>query len=115
MSAARGKISSRSTRTPSAVSSSAPLEERITGSATTRSGVNFASASPTVRARASLPSMPSFTARGTMSEKAASSWAASTSGGQGHTPVTPRVFWAVRAVTAAMPYTPWAASVFRSA
>ena len=47
--------------------------------------------------------MPTFTASRRMSLVTASSWAVTNSGGVTSTPVTPVVFWAVRATITLMP------------
>ena len=62
-----------------------------------------------------LETMPIFTASGRMSVNTASSWAATNSGVASSTPVTPRVFWAVRAVMTLMAYILWAVMVLMSA
>ena len=59
--------------------------------------------------------MPVFTASGKMSVNTQSSWLARNSGVDSSTPATPVVFWAVRAVTALMAYTPLAVMVLMSA
>ena len=59
--------------------------------------------------------MPTFTAHGGMSVKTASSSAARNSGVASSMAMTPIVFCAVSAVTALMPYTPFARNVLRSA
>ena len=79
----------------------------ITGSTTMgRSGVvarRAASPSRTVVASSADASMPTFTASRRMSLVTASSWAVTNSGGVASTPVTPVVFWAVRATITLMP------------
>ena len=60
-------------------------------------------------------SMPVFTAATAMSATTASICARTILADAVSTAMTPRVFWAVRAVRALVPYTPSAANVFRSA
>ena len=64
---------------------------------------------------ADVASMPVFTASSPMSVATASIWAATVSGGRVCTPVTPREFCTVTAVTAMHPCTPQAVSARRSA
>ena len=67
--------------------------------------------------RISAPSdtMPIFTASGRISEKTASSSCPRNSGETFKMLLTPHVFWAVSAVTALMPNTPFIVIVLRSA
>ena len=60
----------------------------------------------TTRMISELAIMPVLTASTPMSVTTASIWAATISGGISWTAVTPRVFWAVIAVSADMPNTP---------
>ena len=59
--------------------------------------------SPTIAATSAVPSMPIFTASMVMSSLTAYSCSARKSAGGTCTPRTPRVFWAVSAVTAPIP------------
>ena len=69
----------------------------------------------TTRMISELAIIPVFTASTPMSVTTASIWAATISGGDLMTAVTPRVFWAVIAVSADIPNTPSAENVLRSA
>ena len=60
-------------------------------------------------------SIPVFAASTPMSEKTASSWATTNSGGSSWIAVTAIVFCAVSATSTDMPYAPAAANAFRSA
>ena len=72
-------------------------------------------AAATASTIAAVASMPIFVASMRMSRATASICAVTRSAGNGATAVTPRVFCAVTAVMALVPYTPNAAKVFRSA
>ena len=74
----------------------------MTGSSTTGAVVCTRPAATAAMA-ASSPSMPILMAAGGMSASTACSWAVRKAGGTGITPVTPVVFWAVRAARTAMP------------
>ena len=92
-----------------------PLVATITGSTTMCSARYSRSLVPMARMMSALDTMPIFTASGRMSRNTQSSCCATNSGVASSTPDTPVVFWAVRAVTALMPYTPRQVMVFRSA
>ena len=80
-----------------------PLVATSTGSSTTGAARWAISRSATRVATVPSASMPSLTASTRISAKIASIWAARNPGGGTCTAVTPRVFWAVRAVSTAMP------------
>ncbi len=92
-----------------------PLLATITGSTTRLGRSSDSIAAATTSTMAEVASMPVLTASQPMSAATASICAPTNSAGTRCTPVTPRVFCAVRAVTAEVPYTPWAAKVLRSA
>ena len=101
--------------TASSRSSRSPPLAIITGS-TTRFGRSSAwIVAATASTIAAVASMPVLTAAGGRSPPIASICAMTSSVDTASQAVTPRVFWAVTAVTAQVPYTPHAANVFRSA
>ena len=89
--------------TASSWSSLSPLWATITGSSTMFLAPCRRSPSATVRISSGEKSMPILTASVPMSESTASIWAATKSTGTAWMAVTPRVFWAVRAVMTLMP------------
>lgn len=98
-SVARGISRSRTAATASAASRDAPPFATITGSITAgrQASSNSRAASSTA---AISPSIPVLMASAPMSDSTARAWASTISSGIGWTPVTPRVFCTVTAVTA---------------
>src|SRR5918996_5362501 len=86
----------------------------MTGSTTSGTGLD-ARKSATVSMIARENSIPVLAASTPMSSKRASSCARMKSGGTSWTAVTARVFWAVSATIAVVPWQPAAANAFRSA
>src|SRR3954470_138902 len=111
---ASGKSRRTSTSTASSSSSRAPELVTMTGSTTRGSGCS-SSQSATVSMIAREKSIPVFAASIPMSPATASSCARTNHGGTSWMAVTSRVFCAVRATIADMPWTPAAANAFRSA
>jgi len=96
----------RRVRTASMASSrsrGAPPLAIITGSSTIGTPGCACSTSATAWAISAVAIMPIFTASTRMSSKIAASCCCTNAGGTRCTPDTPRVFWAVSAVMAAMP------------
>ena len=104
-------------RAPTASSeiSFAPLVATMTGSTTMFSALNSLSFFAMLSMIPADATMPIFTASGRMSVKTLVISCSINSGETSKIPCTPVVFWAVRAVMALMPYTPFAIMVFRSA
>ena len=99
----------------SSCKSFAPEVATITGSTTMCRAPYWASLSAMTVMSAPEETMPIFTASGKISVNTASSSAARKAGVASRMSVTPVVFWAVRAVTALMAYTPLAVMVLMSA
>ena len=112
---ASGSSSCFSARSPSSSISLVPSFARITGSITRLGASCFLIALATSRTTAALASIPVFAAPGRMSESTASNCSRTCLPESGHELHTPRLFWAVMAVTTAHPKTPSAENVLRSA
>ena len=112
---ARGSSSSFRASTASWEISREPEVATITGSTTIFLAPYCFSLSAMTSMSPVEETMPVFTASGKMSVNTQSSWLARNSGVDSSTPATPVVFWAVRAVTALMAYTPLAVMVLMSA
>jgi hypothetical protein len=98
---ARETSMSRSAATASCSRSRSPPLATITGSST--SGTSSpSSAAATVSTMAALPSIPILTASIRMSSRSAAIWSRTIPGSTSSTRRTPRVFWAVRPVIAAI-------------
>lgn len=110
-----GNSSCCSTFSASGSSRARPLLEHNTGSSTTTGTGWRRSIRATRRITAAWPSIPILRASTCTSSSTACSWSLTRSAASTCTRRTPQVFWATMAVVTAMPYTPQAAKVFRSA
>ena len=93
----------------------APLVATITGSTTIFFALYCFNLSPITSINEASDTIPILTASGKISVKTESSWAARKSGVTFIISFTPKVFCAVNAVIADIPYTPLASIVFKSA
>ena len=115
MTRARGSRRAFRVSTASSDISRSPEVATITGSTTRFLAPYCVSLSAMVSIRAMLETMPVFTASGKMSVNTQSSCSAKNAGVHSTMLRTPVVFWATRAVTALMAYTPLTVMVLMSA
>ena len=112
---ARGISLSIRVFTASSFNSLLPLVETITVSTTILRGLYCSSLSAIILISPESETIPILTASGKISVNTQSSCFPRNSGVTSDIPYTPVVFWAVSEVTALIPYTLWAAIVFKSA